>query len=272
MDEKATASRIGGDEFAVLLPETTYEQTLEKIEAIRKSLAESRLEGIPVSASIGFAVHQNELYSFAETFKQADEKMYEQKLVESELVRKRVIRSIFQQNFMLFPGKKSEVYKALRLAKLFSTRLDMDSLSAIRVGKAAMVYDIGNIAIPYEYFVKKDKLDEKEWESIKTHPAAAYHILKNVIKFADVADIVLSHHENFDGTGYPRGLRSTQIPLEARILALITDYCAMTSSRPYRDELTREEAFGEVRRNAGLRYDPEFVELFIETVKESAIE
>lgn len=268
-DEEATVARIGGDEFAVLLPETMYEQTLEKIETVRKALAESRLEGIPVSASLGFAVHQNELYSFAETFKQADERMYEQKLVESEIVRKRVIRSIFQQNFLLFPGKRGEVYKALRLAKRFAIRLDMDSVAEVRVGKAAMVYDIGNIAIPHEYFTKKDKLDEKEWEAIKTHPAAAYHILKNVIKFADVADIVLSHHENYDGSGYPRGLRDTQIPLEARILALITDYCAMTSDRVYRDKLTMEEALNEVCRNAGVRYDPELIETFIETVKES---
>lgn len=271
-DEKATVARIGGDEFAILLPETVYEQTVEKIEAIRKSLAESRLEGIPVSASLGFAVHQNELYSFAETFKQADEKMYEQKLVESEIVRKRVIRSIFQQNFLIFPGKKSEVYKALRLAKLFASRLDIEPVEAIRVAKSAMVYDIGNIAIPHEYFVKTDKLNEKEWEAIKTHPAAAYHILKNVIKFADVADIVLSHHENFDGTGYPRGLRGNQIPLESRILALITDYCAMTTSRTYRNKLTMEDALDEIHRNAGVRYDPEFIDLFIETVKESSVE
>lgn len=270
--ETATVARIGGDEFAILLPETAFQSTSGKVADIRRILSDCHIESIPVSASFGFAVHKNELYSFAETFKQADERMYEQKLTESEKVRKKVISSIFQQNFTLFPEKKNEVYRALHIIKVLSKRIHLDTIVSIKLAKAAMVYDIGNITIPYEYFVKKGRLNEKEKESIKTHPAAAYHILKNVSKFADVADIVLCHHENYDGTGYPRGIKDTQIPLEARILALVTDFCAMTSDRTYRNKLTVDEAVAEIYQKSGVRYDPELVEIFIQIVKESEVE
>ena len=94
------------------------------------------------------------------------------------------------------------------------------------------------------------------------------HILKNIKDFIEAAEIVLCHHENYDGNGYPRGLRGAQIPIGARILAIVTDFCAMISERPYRKALTTEEALFEMKLKSNGRYDTELLEIFIQMIEE----
>lgn len=258
-----TVARIGGDEFAILIPNITYETLFERIRKVGQELSEYRVGDLPVSAAFGCAVHTGSIFSFAETFKEADEKMYKDKMLGNNHFKNKILRAIIQRYFDLFPVKKNEVYMAIRLAKRFSLFLELDGARVKRIKKSALVYDIGNISIEYDYFEKKRRLTAKENEEIQTHPASAFHILKNISSYNDVAEIVLCHHENIDGSGYPRRLDEKQIPFESKVLALVTDYCAMRFERAYRPALSKEEAICEIKKKIGSRYDPEIASRFI---------
>lgn len=258
-----TVARIGGDEFAVLIPNIDHKILLDRIKKVEQELSAYRVGDLPVSAAFGCAVHTGSIFSFAETFKEADEKMYKDKMIENINIKNKILGAIIRRYFELFPVKKNEVYMAVRLARRFSSFLELDSSRTKRIEKSALVYDIGNISIEYDYFWKDRKLTVKENEEIQTHPASAFHILKNISSYSEVAEIVLCHHENIDGLGYPRRLDGKQIPYESKILALITDYCAMRSERAYRPPLSKEEAICEIEKKIGLRYDPEIALQFI---------
>lgn len=144
--------------------------------------------------------------------------------------------------------------------------LFLDDEAITRVYWASLIHDIGKIAIPREILCKSSKLSPEEFEAIKIHPVVAADLLEKA-GLGDIAKIVQHHHERFDGKGYPDGLKAEQIPIESRIIAVVDAYDAMTSDRPYRKALSREEAIEELKANAGSQFDPLIVEVFIEFLK-----
>ena len=137
---------------------------------------------------------------------------------------------------------------------------DPKTLDNIRRG--ALLHDAGKIAIPDAILKKPGPLTAPEWEKIKRHPALGYGLIKDVKLVREVGNIILCHHEKFDGTGYPRGLKKSAIPLEARIFAVADTLDAITSHRPYRSEGDFASARAEIVRNAGTQFDPRIVEAF----------
>lgn len=133
------------------------------------------------------------------------------------------------------------------------------------VHKGALLHDIGKIGIPEHILMKNGKLTNEEYEVIKTHPTIGYNMIKHVADFHQngVLDIVLYHHERYDGKGYPAGLRGNQIPLFARIVAVADTFDAMTTRRVYREELHLDYTLNEIRRNKGTQFDPEIVDVFL---------
>jgi HD-GYP domain-containing protein (c-di-GMP phosphodiesterase class II) len=130
----------------------------------------------------------------------------------------------------------------------------------------AVLHDIGEIATPAELLAKPCYLTADEWEAIRKHPEIGELIARSVPDLAGVADAILSHHEFWNGAGYPRGLKGTMIPLYARILAIADAYDVMTNGRPYKKSISRAEALDEIRNCAGTQFDPELATLFIATV------
>ena len=128
---------------------------------------------------------------------------------------------------------------------------------------AAHVHDIGKISVPDSILVKPGPLDEKEWSKIRRHPRAGADILRKHAGLNEIADIVLHHHERWDGKGYPDGLKGCDIPLGSRIIAICDSIDAMTSERPYRETLSHEACREEIRRNRGLMYDPKIVDVVL---------
>ncbi len=148
--------------------------------------------------------------------------------------------------------------------------LDEHELALIRM--AGILHDIGKIGVPDNILNKEGPLDGTERERIFTHPDNGNKILKPLRSLADVREVVLSHHERFDGNGYPRGLRGEEIPLLARIVSIADSYDAMTTTRSYRKALSRETALTELRRNAGKMWDPELVEAFISLAESGGLD
>ncbi|MFT9056434.1 MAG: HD-GYP domain-containing protein [Ethanoligenens sp.] len=129
---------------------------------------------------------------------------------------------------------------------------------------AAHLHDIGKIGIPDAILYKPGKLLPEEWERIKQHPEIGYTILSKSKDLSAVADIVLHHHERWDGKGYPSGLSGQDIPISSRIIAVADTYDAITSNRPYRAFVTPQYALEEIRRSAGTQLDPTVVQIMME--------
>ena len=142
--------------------------------------------------------------------------------------------------------------------------LAADEVAAIKLG--ALFHDIGTIGVPETVLRKPGALDAAEWNEVKAHATIGANLLSNVPMLERVRPIVLSHHERYDGTGYPMGLKEDQIPLAAQIVAVADAYQAMIEARPYRAAMSTTDATSELRRNAGTQFNPVVVEAFIAAV------
>ncbi|MFP4016386.1 MAG: HD-GYP domain-containing protein [Halanaerobiales bacterium] len=128
---------------------------------------------------------------------------------------------------------------------------------------ASMVHDIGKLLIPLSIINKKDKLTDSEYELVKKHPIWGYMALIKSEFLIHIPEYVLYHHERWDGTGYPYGLKGEEIPLAAQIIAVADAYDAMTSDRAYRDSMSHEKAIKEIKENRGTQFSPKVVDVFI---------
>lgn len=146
---------------------------------------------------------------------------------------------------------------------VLARRFTADESVLQQVYWGALLHDIGKIGIPDAVLLKQGSLDAEEWQTMRTHPEIGHRILSGLPFMAVAAEIVLSHEERYDGSGYPRGLRGEEIPLWARLFAVIDTLDAMTSDRPYRKGLSFEAAQEEILRMAGTQFDPVAVEAFV---------
>ncbi|MEE8608750.1 MAG: HD-GYP domain-containing protein [Nitrospiraceae bacterium] len=138
------------------------------------------------------------------------------------------------------------------------------------IRRGALLHDVGNLFIGERILHKRDELTEDEFEAVKQHAALGAAVVSKVKGLEDVARIVHHHHERFDGSGYPDGLADDQIPLGARVVAVVDAFGAMTKERPYRKMLTLEEALAELERGAGGQFDPWPLEVFARLARRRA--
>jgi putative nucleotidyltransferase with HDIG domain len=141
---------------------------------------------------------------------------------------------------------------------------DPQELEYIRWG--ALLHDIGKLAIPYEVLRKESELSQEDWEIIKNHPNLAEQLLGNIQYIRPALAIARFHHENWDGTGYPRKLKQEQIPFHARMFSVVDNWDALTTDRPYRKAWSREKTISYLREQSGKKFDPAIVDVFITKV------
>lgn len=142
--------------------------------------------------------------------------------------------------------------------------LDEEAIHHIKRG--ALLHDMGKIGIPDAILHKPDKLTEEEWKVMKTHPQLAHEMLYPIEYLRPALDIPYCHHEKWDGTGYPRQLKNTEIPLAARIFAVVDVWDAVTSDRPYRPAWNKDQALSYIREQSGKHFDPQVVETFLKFI------
>ncbi len=142
-----------------------------------------------------------------------------------------------------------------------SLGLDEQALRELRWG--ALLHDIGKIAVPDQILRKRESLSDEEWEIVRRHPEQGFEMLKDVSYLGPSLDVVLCHHERWDGTGYPGGLAGEAIPRLARIFSVVDSYDAMVSGRPYRDAVAEPDVRAELRRVSGGQLDPAMVDAFL---------
>jgi HD-GYP domain-containing protein (c-di-GMP phosphodiesterase class II) len=152
----------------------------------------------------------------------------------------------------------------IKLAQAFG--LPDEELLSIRRG--ALLHDIGKMGVPDNILLKPGELTEEEWVQMRSHPQYAYDLLKPITFLARALDIPYCHHEKWDGTGYPRGLKGEEIPLVARLFAVVDVWDAIRSDRPYRSAWSLENSREYIREQAGIHFDPKVVDVFLELIKE----
>jgi len=163
--------------------------------------------------------------------------------------------------------RDSETAGHSRRVAMYSTKiakeLDAAEHELKTIIRGAWLHDIGKLATPDAILLKPGALTQEEWRVMQRHAEIGYDLVKRIPFLAQAAEIILSHHERWDGSGYPRGLKATDIPLGARVFAVADTVDAMTSDRPYRSARSFEEAGEEIRRGSGSRYDSQVANVFL---------
>ena len=255
-------ARIGGDEFTVLLPNTSDEETRGIVNRIRDSVLKESIESISLSISFGYETKVSDDENILKVFKKAEDHMYRKKLFESSNLRSSIIQSIIKSLYDKNPMDSEHVEKINRLLDRFAVFLNFNEDESEQLKSSFLLHDIGKVTIVDNILNKPDRLSQAEWVEVKRHPEIGYRILSSVSEYSNIAEAILAHHENWDGSGYPKGLKGEAIPYMARVLSIFDVYDAMTSERPYRRALTHEDALKEIIRNSGTMFDPQLVKIF----------
>ena len=163
------------------------------------------------------------------------------------------------------PYTAGHVDRVRRLALNLARALNWNSDAMALLEFGAILHDIGKIIVPTHVLKKTGPLDEREWEIMRKHPEAGARMLEGVDHLRSAIPYVLCHHEWWDGSGYPNGLSAEHIPPEGRLLAIVDAFDAMTTNRPYHESMAAGEAFEEIKRMAGVYFDPKMAEKFIES-------
>lgn len=265
-EEDNIISRIGGDEFVMLLPKTSYVETEAIIKRINHGIEQIQLNDIVISVSVGWETKDSD-ENIMEVFARAEENMYRKKLIESQSMRNKTIQVILRTLNETNPRERIHSENVGRICRKIGEVLSLNQELLHEVEMAGLLHDIGKIAIDNNVLNKPGKLTDAEYEMVKKHPEIGYHILKSADAYMSISDYVLAHHEHWDGSGYPRGLKGMEISLAARIISIADSYEAMTAERTYKKTLSKEEAFRELRRCAGTQFDPDIVRVFCDDVK-----
>ncbi|NLH48963.1 MAG: diguanylate cyclase [Myxococcales bacterium] len=268
--ETDVVARIGGDEFAVLLPNL---HPIAKIEdaadRIRQSLADYNAANpeFPVSVSVGFAATEQMPIDLNELFKQADNNMYHQKQTQSKIARHRLVASLLEtmENRGFFDLEHTDRLAEYAVALAQAVGYPSNHLADLRL--LARYHDIGKIGILETILNKTVSLSESEKEFMKRHSEIGWRIAQSSPDSAAVADQILQHHEWWNGQGYPAGKSGEDIPLACRIFTVADAYDAMLSDRPYRQAMTQEQALQELTRCSGSQFEPRLVEAFLKLMR-----
>lgn len=282
------AFRYGGDEFTVILPQASLEDAQKVAERIRKRIeVEMDSKGAPLTCSFGIASWPTDGVMREEIIHAADAALYNAK----QMGRNRIcLASEITTAETLAVGTKIEgepgilstIYalaatvdakdhytyghskKVAKYATEIAEALGYSQERIATLRAAALLHDIGKIGVSDRVLMKSGPLNNEDWEPIRAHPKLGVAILKHVESLSGCLAAIQYHHERYDGSGYPAGLKGENIPLDARILAVADSYDAMTSLRPYRQgRFTHEQAVEELKRCSGTQFDPNIVEVFV---------
>ncbi len=265
-------ARVGGDEFFVILPRTTIDVGLEVVQRmhINIDLYNRNNRDFPLSISVGIATAESNDKTLEQVYSEADERMYREKLQKGTAVRAYLIDGLISslgQKDYLDQGHGRRINE---LCHKMGEKLGLRAKQLKKLKLIAKVHDLGKVGIPEKILFKDESLNNDDWKLIRQHSEKGYRIALSSDELTGVAELILKHHEHWDGNGYPLGIKGEEIPLECRILAIADAFDAMTNERNYRQTKSMEEAVAELKRFSGSQFDPVLVPQFIAIIEEQA--
>ncbi len=259
-------ARWGGDEFVIFLPRTDEKVACKIVKRIKENSMNYQVKSVPLQISMGVATKEKVDELLEDIFKLAEDRMYQNKLADRNGTRSDIISALTGTLKEISDETEEHAHRMTKLGFEFGEALglrqeDLDKLSIL-----ATIHDIGKVVIPEKILKKPGNLNEEEWEKIKEHPEIGQRIARNSERLISVAEEILSHHERWDGTGYPYGLKGRDIPMLSRVLAILDAYDVMTHDRSYKESMSKEKALQELKKCAGTQFDPELVDVFLDVM------
>lgn len=259
-------ARLGGDEFAIILPKTDDIETKLIMSRITKASLNENIDSVMVSAALGHSIKISPIQDINDIIRIAENNMYKNKIKTGKLMRKKTFQLIVDTLNSRYDNEQIHNSSVSDLCQKFGEALEFSKEQIETLCDAARFHDIGKIIIPPEILNKQDSLTSEEYELVQRHPETGYQILKSIEEYTHLARYVLSHHEHWDGNGYPRKQKNSEIPIFSRIICIADAYEAMTSDRPYRKAIKKQDAIDELKQHSGTQFDPNLVDIFINKV------
>ncbi len=267
--ESDVIARVGGDEFAVLVANTDSNAIEKACQRIHDAAAKYNSANpiLPLSISLGFAVSTGKPTIMGNLFKEADNNMYREKLQHSLIARSTIVQTLMKALETRDFKTKGHIDRLQKLATALALGIGLLDHRVTDLRLLAEFHDIGKVGIPEHILFKPGPLTPDEIIEMQKHCEIGHRIAIYTPDLIPIADLILKHHEWWNGEGYPLGIKGEEIPLECRILSICDTYENMTSDRPYHKAMSHEEAVAELTRRSGTKFDPDFVYKFIQVLK-----
>ena len=256
----------GRDEFLILMPDAGVMDAEQLIERVMERCKQESDEKLQLSIALGYALKNGRSEAINDVLRAAEQLTYRRKLMIEKSFRNSVINALLAT----LNAKSEETEEHAERLQNYCSQLgkiigisnkELDEMSLF-----AMLHDIGKVGINDAILQKPGPLTDLEWLEMKKHTEIGFRIAQNNVDLAPISEYILSHHERWDGKGYPRGLKGEEIPVLARILAVVDAFDAMTNERIYSKPRSHEEAAQEILRCAGTQFDPKIAHAFVEQV------
>ena len=264
-------ARLGGDDFAVLMPHTDLATAEVFWARVQEGFSEYNMgqanDYDRIYVSHGIATKDYPDIQLESVQKLAEENMNKHKLLERKSSHSSIVESIKQSMHARSQETEAHSERLADLSKMVGLKMALSQTEISELALLATLHDIGKIGVNDQILNKPGKLTDEEWTQMRKHTEIGYRIAMSSPELISIADYILTHHERWDGKGYPQGLSGTAIPLISRILSVVDAYDAMTKDRVYRKAMSKDHAIEELKANAGSQFDPTVVGVFIEILE-----
>ena len=265
-------ARWGGDEFAIILPRTDEKAAVSFRDRILQLCREAGNTPIQPSLALGSATNMDGSNDLVGLLKLAEDRMYRHKLMEGKSARSSILMSIEKMVYEKSYETEEHASRLEEISRKVGEAVGLTDFELEELNLLSVLHDMGKIGIPDQILLKPERLSLEEWEIMKKHSEKGYNLAKSTPELNSIADSILHHHEHWDGTGYPSGLRGDEIPRLSRILSIVDAYDVITHARSYKSAQSKTDALREIEKCAGTQFDPELAAIFIRIMQQAGVE
>ena len=260
-------ARWGGDEFVILAPNTSHREAKDLIAKINQACTESDFQPITPHISLGAATKREDEKEIEEVINLAETRMYDSKMESKKELEDTMVNALEESLLEMDYETQGHTERVEDLALDLGEKLDLSQEQLDNLELLARLHDIGKLAVLNNLLDKGAELSAEKADKLDDHPKIGYRVVKNFRRLTPIANSVLHHHENWDGSGYPDGLTGEEIPYLARIIRVVDAYDIMTNKeRNTTENLSHQEAIKEIKGKSGVEFDPQVVAEFINLI------
>lgn len=271
IDEDTFAAKADNGDILVVMEGRSHEDAADIMEQIKSDMEAFFDEDNQVHVEYGIAVKERDDVTMERVLSDARTSMQNKKMLRDNSASSSLVDSLKQTLSESDYETEEHVERTREMAARLGKAMNLSDSDIGKLELLAVLHDIGKVAIPHHVLVKKGKLNDEEFKIMQQHTVKGYRIAKSSPELGDIAECILSHHEKWDGTGYPNRLKGEEIPLLARIISAVDSHDVMVHNRPYHQAMPEEDAIKELRRCAGTQFDPYIVEVFTKLLEEEEL-